>query len=135
LAAGSIFGLMKDRVKALTVTSAVIVLAYIVLIIGMIFNYGSINPVSRFCAYINKNAGPSDIVCQYKGTDAHFMIYYSKNEVQFIRKSGEVRKLLLGKKKVFCVCESAKAYDDLKKSLANRISKIDESANFTLFTN
>ena len=110
-------------------------LSYLFLIYNLAAYYPALNPASRFCAKINGIAKPSDIVCQYRGTDAHFMIYYSKNNVTLIRNEGELKRLLLAKRKVFCVTESEGAFESLKASLKERIKVIDKSANFTLFTN
>jgi hypothetical protein len=97
--------------------------------------YPKINPISDFCRRINAVALPSDIVCQYKGTDAHFMIYYAKNSVLFTRKDSDIKRLVLSKKKVYCVSEDKEAFESLRSSMKGRVKVMDERANYTLFSN
>jgi 4-amino-4-deoxy-L-arabinose transferase-like glycosyltransferase len=135
LLAGSLFGILKKRKQALISYAGISILSYLVLIGCLTVYYPKINPVSALCGRINSEAKTSDMVCQYKGTDAHFMIYYSKNNVILIRKEKEIRKLLLSDQKVYCVSEDEEAVGKLKSALKRKIHVLDKSSNFTLFTN
>jgi 4-amino-4-deoxy-L-arabinose transferase-like glycosyltransferase len=135
LLAGSLLGVLKKPAASTLSFAAISVLAYLALIISLSVYYPRINPISAFCGRINAVAKPSDIVCQYKGTDAHFMIYYAKNSVSLVRKEEDIRRLLLSNKKVYCVSENEEAVKELQASLKGRIKVLDKSANYSLFTN
>lgn len=135
LLAGSVLGILKKYHASILSFAAISILSYLVLIGSMSVYYPKLNPISAFCGKINAMARPSDIVCQYKGTDAHFMIYYAKNSVSLIRKEEEIKRLLLSKNKVYCITENEEAFGSLKSSLKGRVKVLDKSANYTLFTN
>ncbi|MFH1710133.1 MAG: hypothetical protein ABH860_03585 [bacterium] len=135
LLAGSILGVLKKQDHSIFAYAGISILSYLVLIGSLAAYYPKINPISVFCGRINAVSKPSDIVCQYKGTDAHFMIYYAKNEAFLVRKEAEIKRLLLSKKKVYCISESKEAFKELKRSLKGRVKVMDTSANYTLFSN
>jgi len=135
LFAGSILGIMKIIERSVLLYSGISILSYLVLINCLAVYYPKINPISAFCSRINAVAGPSDTVCQYKGTDAHFMIYYAKNQVFFTRKESEIKRLLLSNNKVYCVSEDKEAFESLRSSMKGRVKVMDERANYTLFSN
>jgi hypothetical protein len=135
LPAGSILGILKKRLASILSFAAISVLSYLVLVGSMAAYYPKLNPISAFCGRINAVAKPSDIVCQYKGTDAHFMIYYATSDVAFIRDEAKIKNLLLSTKKVYCVTENEEAFVSLKSSLKGKIKVMDKSANYILFTN
>ena len=135
LLVGGILGLVLKPKHSFMAYAGISIVAYLVLISCLTVYYPMLNPISAFCGKINRLAGPSDIVCQYKGTDAHFMIYYSDKDVIHLRSEKEMTKLLLLRKKVFCVSENEEAVGKLSRSLKGRMHITDKSANFTLFTN
>jgi len=135
LFAGSILGILKRIDRSVILYSGISILSYLVLINCLAVYYPKINPISDFCRRINAVALPSDIVCQYKGTDAHFMIYYAKNSVLFTRKDSDIKRLVLSKKKVYCVSEDKEAFESLRSSMKGRVKVMDERANYTLFSN
>jgi 4-amino-4-deoxy-L-arabinose transferase-like glycosyltransferase len=135
LLAGSIFGIFMKHKQALVAYIGISILSYLVLIGCLSVYYPKINPISSLCGRINSEVKLSDAVCQYKGTDAHFMIYYSKNNVILIRSEKEIRKLLLSGQKVYCVSENEEAVGKLRSALKRKMHILDKSSNFTLFTN
>ena len=135
LFAGSILGIFKRIDRSIILYSGISILSYLVLISCLTAYYPKVNPISLFCEKINAAALPSDIVCQYKGTDAHFMIYYAKNSVLFTRKESDIKRLVLSKKKIYCVSEDKEAFKSLRSSMKGRVKIMDESANYTLFSN
>lgn len=110
-------------------------ISYLLLINGLANNYSKLNPIEQFCKKINPVIKPGDIACQYKGTDAHFMIYYANSDVVLIRDKADMKALLLSGKKVYCITENEEAYRELTLSLKGRINELGNSANFSLFTN
>ncbi len=135
LLVGSVLGALKKPAASILSFAAISILAYLALILSMSVYYPRINPIRAFCGKINAVARPSDIVCQYKGTDAHFMIYYAKNNVIFTRKEKEIERLLLSKNKVYCISENEAAVKELQSSLKGKIKVLDKSANYSLFSN
>ncbi len=109
--------------------------SYLVFIYDLAEYFPKLNPISTFCREINAQAKPSDMVCQYKGTDAHFMIYYSRNNVSSIRYEKEMKRLLSSKRKIYCVSANKEAAAKLISSLKGRTVVLDKSANYILFTN
>jgi hypothetical protein len=135
LFAGSVLGTLKKPAASTLSFAALSILSYLFLIGSMSVYYPKINPISAFCGKINALARPFDIVCQYKGTDAHFMIYYAKNSVSFTRSEREIKRMLLSNKRVYCISEDEEAIRELKASLKERIIVMDKSANYTLLRN
>ena len=135
LFAGSILGILKRIELSVILYSGISILSYLVLVNCLAGYYPKINPISAFCRRINAVALPSDIVCQYMGTDAHFMIYYAKNSVFFTRKDSDIKRLVLSKKKVYCVSVDKEAFESLRSSMKGRVKVMDERANYTLFSN
>jgi 4-amino-4-deoxy-L-arabinose transferase-like glycosyltransferase len=72
---GPILMLFKKYRSAIVCMGTLTLISYFILIYNMAVIYPGINPVRKFCSEINKIAGPEDVVVQYKGTDAHFMLY------------------------------------------------------------
>jgi 4-amino-4-deoxy-L-arabinose transferase-like glycosyltransferase len=128
----AILGHLKQSFILLVVLT---VISYLLLINGLSGHYMKMNPISKFCEQMNNMAKPSDIACQYMGTDAHFMIYYSNLDVKFIRDEQEMKRLLSSANKVYCVSGDRTAYNLLKKSLGERIKVIEDSDYFTFFSN
>jgi len=135
LLAGSLLGVLKKHDASILSFAAMSILSYLVLIVSMTVYYPRINPISDFCVKINALARPSDIVCQYKGTDAHFMIYYAKNNVFFTRSETEIKRMLFSNKRVYCISEDEEAIRELKASLKDQIKVMAKSANYTLLRN
>lgn len=135
LLAGSILGLMKKHEHAFYTLIIASIVSYIALTVSLDRYYAKLNPISDFCRQINTIAKPDDLVCQYKGTDAHFMIYYSKADVKFIRDEAMMKVMLRSRKKVYCVTENEEAYRELISFLKGRIKELGKSSNYTLFSN
>lgn len=132
---GSLLHLFGKHLPAFMSFSVLTFVSYMILINALSVYYPKINPISRFSEKINKTARPGDVVCQYRGTDAHFMIYYSNNDVVLIRDKDKMKSLLSSDKKVYCVIEGQNYSEELLKELSGRTKLLDSSAQYSLITN
>lgn len=135
LFSGSVLGILRRFSSSILFFASVSIMSYLVLISCLTAYYPKVNPISSFCTKINSMARPSDLVCQYKGTDAHFMIYYAKNDVSEVRQETKMRNLLLSKRRIYCISADKEATGKLKAALGRTMKVLDESANYTLFSN
>lgn len=135
LFAGSVLGSLKKISSSVILYAGISILSYLALISCLAAYYPIINPTSSFCARINSDAKPSDIVCQYKGTDSHIMIYYAKNAVVLVRNEMDMKRMLLSKRRTYCISGDKEGTVKLKAALRGKMKVLDESANYTLFSN
>ncbi len=120
LISGSILGIINKFKYSFLSYLAFASISYLALVLALSLNFANIDPVSEYCARINAAAKPGDIICQYRGTDAHFMIYYSKFPVVLIRDREDLIKLLGSKKKVYCITEYRDTMKEINKAAAER---------------
>ena len=132
---GSMAHILGRHRTAFASISSLTIVSYLMLILTLAIYYPQINPIGRFCARINSVARPGDIVCQYKGTDAHFMIYYSDKEVLFLRNKDKMKELLGSGKKVYCIVEGQQYADEIINETRGRTKKLESSAQYSLITN